>query len=117
VRNREVAAAYHASVSIPPRFLRALLFRGAFAWAFARVLASVIVDSYDNSAGIRNGSSSPTVAVQLWVFAMTAALVLVDLRRRRESILLGNLGVATWVAVLVALAPGALIEVTWTLAR
>jgi len=48
--------------------------------------------------------------LSFWAVAITTALVVVDLQRRREVMLLHNLGVTTLQAILVSTIPAVILE-------
>ena len=93
---------------MPPRLLRAILFRGVLIWIGARVIAN---------ATLAYAQIEPGPMVPLWSVAAAAALCLVDFGRRKESMLLGILGIATWNAVLVGTIPAVAIEAVIAAAR
>jgi hypothetical protein len=100
-------------VRIHPRLLRALLVRGSLAWLFARVLAAGVLAVQAATPGMGGSGHADSiggVAVTAWVLGFSAALVYVDLRRRRELMLLRNLGVSPGGAVVMALGVGTLVE-------
>jgi hypothetical protein len=88
-------------VPIPPRLLRALLIRGAILWALARVSVIVV---------FAMAEISPIQLLAFWSVLATSALLLVDLNRRKELILLHNLGITTLSAVLIGSLPAVVLE-------
>jgi hypothetical protein len=88
-------------VPIPPRLLRALLIRGAILWALARVSVIVV---------FAMAEISPIQLLAFWSVLATSGLLLVDLNRRQELILLHNLGMTTLSAVLVGCSPALVLE-------
>jgi hypothetical protein len=89
-------------VRIPPLLLRTLILRGLVLWFLARVMAIVVLAWADISGG------SPLQPV--WTLAVAASLVLADLHRRKELLLLHNLGVATAPAIVIGTIPAFLFE-------
>ena len=86
-----------------PRVLtRALILRGAALWFFARVMAIAVL----SSAGVAGGG----VVLPVWTIAVSASLVHVDLYRRKELMLLNNIGVTTAHAVFVGSVPALVFE-------
>jgi hypothetical protein len=94
--------------------VRTLVRRGIVLWFLARVMAIVVI-SFALSIGGRSlaiEASAMFERVPLWALLMSLALGPIDLRRRKELILLHNLGVPTHHAVLVAYVPALLLEAT-----
>ena len=98
---------------LPHPILRRLLLRRGFTlWFLARLMLLVALVMLPVLAGSR------VVPLPAWrellaapqVLPFLAFLVWVDLYRRREVLLLGNLGQAQGAAVLVACVPGILLE-------
>jgi hypothetical protein len=58
-----------------------------------------------------------TPMTSLWAVVASTVLVLVDLGRRKETMLLRNLGVAPTIASFVAVVPGACVETGWHVLR
>lgn len=95
------------SLSLDRWLTKKLLARGLVIWIGLRVLfqlalgaaseGGVVVSSYDLASGVR-------------LLLVCALVALADLARRREFILLANLGVPAGVAVMLYLIPGALLE-------
>jgi hypothetical protein len=96
-------------VRIPPGFLRQLLLRGLAVWMLARLVALLVVEVMRAMAGdkamLEGVAAHPGSMV-----VVAAALMLVDLHRRKELMLLNNLGVATSHAVFVGSIPALLFE-------
>jgi hypothetical protein len=89
---------------VPPiRFLRALLVRGAILWGLTRLVVFFVF-----SAGEIDVSTIEILPA--WAIVISACLVYADLRRRKELVLLHNLGVATRNAILIGTLPSVLIE-------
>jgi hypothetical protein len=98
-------------VRIPAKFLRHLVLRGTILWVLARlaVLAIGAAATVNHVPGAEQTvAAGPILA--FWGIVVTAALVLVDLQRRKELMLLHNLGVTTQHAVLVGMIPAVMIE-------
>jgi len=87
---------------MPSVLVRALILRGAALWFFARVMAIAVL----SSAGVAGGG----VVLPVWTLAVSASLVHVDLHRRKELMLLNNIGVATGNAVIIGSLPALLFE-------
>lgn len=94
---------------IPPRFLKHLLVRGVVIWLLARLAAFVVKEAMGSMA--RTAVQLSDLAVHPGAaIVVAAALVLADLHRRKETMLLRNLGVATGHAVLIGTIPAFLCE-------
>lgn len=89
---------------IPGRVLKTLLLRGTILWLLARLMAAAILGAAADASS-RGGKALPA-----WTLAMSATLLLVDLHRRKELMLLNNLGVFTWHAILVGSIPALVLE-------
>ena len=87
---------------LPPLLLRALVLRGIVVWVFARLMAIVVL----RSAGIAEAGAE----LPVWTLAASASLVHLDLHRRKELMLLNNVGVATSQAIFIGSAPALLLE-------
>ena len=87
---------------MPSLLVRALILRGAALWFFARVMAIAVL----SSAGVAGGG----VVLPVWTLAVSASLIHIDLHRRKELILLNNIGVGTGNAVFVGSLPALLLE-------
>ena len=88
-------------MTIPPRLLRTLLARGVILWLFGKVAALITLAM----ASLRPGPFFPA-----WSVVIAAALCLADLHRRKETMLLSNLGIRTSTAVFVGTIPGIVLE-------
>ena len=89
----------------PRRVLEAYLRRGAGIWLLMRLSVSAV---------LLFGREDPldlTGATTLTLILGSAALLRVDIRRRHERLLIGNLGLSPWVVSSVALIPAALGEI------
>ena len=100
----------------PRRFLRTLLLRGTALWVLSHLMALLVLAMKAASAprsavdaAVVQAHDDPTVAI--WAFVMSVSLMLVDLLRRKELVLLNNLGVATAGAVMVGVLPAIVGEV------
>ena len=92
-----------SSVSLDPRFLLAYLGRGLQIWLGARlVLAAVMYFGL--------GAVHTSARMAILMIGFVAFLDLLDLRRRGDVTLLGNLGVAQPVILLILLCPAVLGE-------
>ncbi len=103
---------------IPRRFLRALLLRGTALWFLARGMAIVIIAwaAQNGGRGVEM-SDGAWALLPWWTLAMTPALVLLDLHRRREVLLLNNLGIVTGRAVFIGTIPSFVMEAAMLAAR
>lgn len=91
------------STRLPARFRRALLIRGATIWLLARIMAM----------GMLAWAEIPDAGgalVPLWTLVASSTLLLVDLHRRKELLLLHNLGVASSQAVFMGTLPAVILE-------
>jgi len=70
-----------------------------------------------NSAPGAEQAVAPGPIMSFWGVVITAALVLVDLHRRKEVMLLHNLGVTTQHAILVGTIPAVMLEILMTALR
>ena len=87
---------------MPAVLMRALIQRGVGIWFFARLMAIAVL----SSAGVAGGG----VVLPVWALAVSASLVHLDLHRRKELMLLNNIGVATGNAVFIGSLPALLFE-------
>jgi hypothetical protein len=99
------------TLQFPQAFLRTLLRRGAVLWLVARLAAMAVhamaVAMYGKS-GVVDGDLSGVLPI--WTLALAPCLVYLDLRRRRELMLLHNLGVTTASAIAIGVIPAMLLE-------
>jgi hypothetical protein len=90
-----------------------LLLRGTAIWALARLMVRALymaiaaMADAETAAAFTHGN--PAVLTG-WTLALSVALVLVDLHRRREVTLLNNLGVFTSHAVMLGAVPAVVLE-------
>ena len=96
---------------IPAKLLRHLLVRGTILWVLARltVLGIGAAATVNRVPGAEQ-TVAPGPIMSFWGVVVTAALVLVDLQRRKELMLLHNLGVTTQHAIVVGAIPAVMIE-------
>lgn len=87
---------------LPTRLLKTLLVRGTVLWFLARLMAMAMLAWVAAVVG---------PLVPLWTVVAASTLVFVDLHRRKELILLHNLGVSTSSAVLTGSIPALSCEV------
>ena len=87
---------------LPTVLIRALVLRGISVWFFARLMAIALL----SSAGVAGGG----VVLPVWTLTVSASLVHLDLHRRKELMLLNNIGVATGNAVIIGSLPALLFE-------
>lgn len=90
---------------IPKRLRRTLLQRGLILWILSRLVAVGVIAVAASGSG---GASA--VLVPLWTMTMCAVLFIVDLHRRREVLLLQNLGITKGGAVAIGALPAILLE-------
>ena len=96
-------------VKIPPGFQRKLIIRGVAIWLLARLAGLVVIEIW--RAMVRDKAMLEGVAVHpVPAVVVAAALVLVDLHRRKELMLLNNLGIATSHAVFIGSMPALVFE-------
>ena len=76
--------------------------RGISIWFFARLMAIAVL----SSAGVAGGG----VVLPVWTLAVSASLVHIDLHRRKELMLVNNMGVASGNAVFIGSLPAFLLE-------
>ena len=100
---------------IPGRYTRTVLLRGVFLWAAARVGVYVSVAFISSMAmsdmvGSRDLLTGANPIVSAWTMALSATLMLIDVYRRHEVMLLNNLGVATASVVMLGAVPAIVIE-------
>jgi len=107
-----------STVRMPAPFLARLLFRGIILWVLAR-LSVLALAAVAREAGISGAdqATAPGGILSFWAVVITAALVLVDLKRRKELMLLHNLGVITLHPVLVGMVPALTIEIVMSVLR
>lgn len=117
-RNSTPIGEYDRAVRIPAKFLRHLVLRGTILWVLARlaVLAIGAAAAVNRVPGAEQ-TVAPGAIMSFWGVVITAALVLVDLQRRKELMLLHNLGVTTQHATLVGTTPAVTLEVLLTALR
>ena len=94
--------------TVPQKLVRRLLLRGASTWLLARLMGMATL------AAVSNPASSLLPA---WVLVMTAILTLVDLHRRKEVVLLHNLGIRTSHAVALVTLPAIAAEALLVMLR
>ena len=107
-----------SAARIPAPFLGQLLLRGIILWLLAR-LSVLAVAALATDAGISGAQEAiaPGWILSFWAVVITAALVLVDLQRRKELMLLHNLGVTTSHPVLIGMIPALTIEIFLSVLR
>lgn len=95
---------------LPTRLLQTLLVRGAAFWLLSRLVVKAILAAAKSTYAAPVVDDTGLTVLPVWVIVVTATLVFVDIRRRRELSLLHNLGVTTSHAVLAGTAPAAAME-------
>lgn len=104
-------------MTLPPRLLRTLLVRGTFFWLFGRIMAIAILAMAQSYVGRESPLYVESATVPpYWTLTLAALLSLADLHRRKETMLLANLGIRLHEAILVAVAPAVPLEVILSLA-
>ena len=100
----------------PRRFLGTLLLRGTALWVLSHLMAKLALamkaasaPGFAVDAAVIQTHGDPSLPI--WSLVMSATLMLVDLLRRKELVLLNNLGVATAGAVMVGVLPAIVGEV------
>lgn len=88
---------------MPPVLLKTLILRGISLWFLARLMGLAVF----SSAGAPGGGAM----LPLWALAVSASLVHIDLHRRKELMLVKNLGVTTAHAVVTGTIPALLLEI------
>ena len=105
---------------IPVRYVRSLLLRGVAIWALARVFAKAlyvaIAASADRETAAAFINGSPLILTG-WTLVLSAAIVRIDFSRRHEVVLLNNLGVIIWHAMLVGTLPAVVMETVLAIVR
>lgn len=87
---------------------RPLLWRGLVVWALARAIVTFAARAQAGSASSAAGALGPVGVAG--VVVACAALGYVELRRRREVVLLGNLGVSRLTIAVLLVVPAAAAE-------
>ena len=96
-------------VKIPPGFQRQLIIRGVVVWLLTRLAGLVVLAIW--RAMVRDKAMLDSLTVHpVPTMVVAAALILVDLHRRKELMLLNNLGVATSHAVFIGSIPALVFE-------
>ena len=100
---------YDGAVRIPSRLLRTLLLRGGFLGLLAHLAA---VSALKGAASMNPAAAGPPspILIASWAITVCALLLLIDLRRRKELMLLHNLGVTTTTAVSLGTLPAVAFE-------
>ena len=82
-------------LAFPPSALRALALRACVLWALVHALTVVALAMMQGADGVAGVASAPPRPNPLWVTVVSTLLLMVDVRRRCERALWGNLGVST----------------------
>lgn len=94
--------------AVPPRvFLLGFLTRGATIWLAARIAVAAFIAMLHEGPVIRF-----SIAGSVWLAGIAGLLSWLDLRRRQEHLLLGNLGVGATAVFAWSALPAALLECT-----
>jgi len=88
---------------LPVPLLRAFLIRGIVLWLLSRVMGKVVF-------AMANMTPSGDLLFPAWIVVMAGCLMVADLHRRKELMLLYNLGIPAWRAAAVAMIPGLVME-------
>jgi hypothetical protein len=106
---------------IPARYLGTLLIRGMAIWVTSRLMVVALYmfigassDDRETVAAFTQGS--PTI-LAIWTLALSVVLIVFDLHRRHEVMLLNNLGVVTAHAVLLGTVPSVVMETGMAILR
>jgi hypothetical protein len=98
----------------PPPFRGLLVRRASLLWLFARLFIALLVFYYEGLDALRAEAVRLGAPAGLALAGLVAAITLLDVYRRREAILLANLGVGPAGVVIVALLPTLALEaLTW----
>jgi hypothetical protein len=93
---------------IPTGLLVALLKRGVAIWIASRLIAMSV---FSMAAAAGGHDFSPMgLVINIWTVVMSTSLVLLDVHRRKELMLLNNLGIRLFVVALVGTIPAAIGE-------
>jgi hypothetical protein len=96
------------STRLPRLYYRTLLIRGAALWLFSRIIAKAM---FAQAAAFNPAwAEGPNSMLPVWIVVIAGILAVVDLRRRKELVLLNNLGVETSVAIAMSTLPALLLE-------
>jgi hypothetical protein len=93
----------HLTGRLPVPLLRAFLIRGTVLWLLSRVMGKVIFAA-------ANMTPSGGMLFPAWIVVMAGSLMVADLHRRKELMLLYNLGIPAWRAAAVATIPALVME-------
>lgn len=88
---------------LPIPLLRAILIRGTGLWLLSRIMGKVIF-------AVANMTPSGNLLFPAWVVVMAGSLMVADVYRRKEVMLLNNLGIPVWRAAAVATLPALVME-------
>ena len=106
---------------IPARYLGTLLIRGTVIWVLSRLM--VVAVYLFIGAGLADRETvdaftqgSPAI-LAVWTPALAMVLIVFDLHRRHEVMLLNNLGVVTAHAVLLGTVPSVVMETAMAMLR
>jgi hypothetical protein len=100
-----------------PEFARKFLIDGALVWVFLRIALPLMAAVFGGGTG--SGPGAPGLSLGLpasiTLVTLAGALVLTDVLRRRESVLLGNLGIPLRAVFITAAIPAAVAELATSL--
>jgi hypothetical protein len=102
--NRYITTVTTLAGRLPTPLLRAFLIRGAVLWLLSRVMGKVVF-------AMANMTPSGDLLYPAWVVVMTGSLMFADSYRRKEVMLLYNLGVPLWRGALMGVIPAIVLEV------
>ena len=95
-----------------PEFARKFLIDGTLVWLFLRIALPLIVAASGSDTGAASGALGLSLGLpaSITLVTLTGAVIVVDVLRRRESVLLGNLGIPLPAAFITAAIPAAVGE-------
>ncbi|HKP16733.1 MAG TPA: hypothetical protein VJT85_11720 [Gemmatimonadaceae bacterium] len=82
-------------LAFPPSALRVLTLRSFVLWALVHALTFVALAMMQGADSVGEAAMNPARPNPLWVTAVSTMLLMVDVRRRGERAMWGNLGVST----------------------
>ena len=100
-----------------PELARRFLIDGALVWVFLRITLPLAVAGFGSNLGAALGAPGLSLGLpaSITLVTLTGAIVLIDVLRRRESVLLGNLGIPLRAVFITAAVPAAIGELATSL--
>ena len=100
-----------------PELARRFLIDGALVWVFLRIALPLMAAAVggDMGSGVGAPGLSLGLPASMTLVTLTGAVVLIDVLRRRESVLLGNLGIPLRAVFITAAIPAAVAELATSL--